>query len=294
MPTDSAKANMTNALVNMCSWDIRPFSSVEGAGFKNVIQIALDIGFASETPLLAEDLLQSRQTVKRNTMVRFDKGVLKLQVILRKHFIDNGRVAFSIDIWTNNATLTAYSANTLHMIDDNWVMHARIVSCDEFSEGTSHTAPTIHCDFVNNVRSFISWKEDEVTVQAVNRQVVVKSNATSNSNGVEGMSSQFELDLCYCHRLLTCINYVLRKQTRVVGGVKQPTTYLFYEKSELVFDTIDDAKALVTYMKKMLLNKKLNNKMKQDVATHFDGLLIMLQSMAVELATSIELLKKRK
>jgi hypothetical protein len=54
------------------------------------------------------------------------------------------------------------------MIDDNWVMHACIVSCDEFSEGTSHTAPTIHRDFVNNVRPFISWKEDEVTVQATN------------------------------------------------------------------------------------------------------------------------------
>jgi hypothetical protein len=44
----------------------------------------------------------------------------------------------------------------------------------------------------------------------------------------------------------------------------------------LVFDTIDDAKALATYMKKTLLNKKLNNKMKQDVATRFDDLLIML------------------
>ncbi len=61
-----------------------------------------------------------------------------------------------------------------------------------------------------------------------------------------------------------------------MGGVKQPTAYLFYEKSELVFDMIDDAKALVTYMKKTLLNKKLNNKMKQDVAMGFDGLLIML------------------
>jgi hypothetical protein len=62
----------------------------------------------------------------------------------------------------------------------------------------------------------------------------------------------------------------------VVGGVKQPAAYFFYEKSELVFDTIDDAKALVTYMKKTHLNKKLNNKMKQDVAMRFDGLLIML------------------
>jgi hypothetical protein len=34
--------------------------------------------------------------------------------------------------------------------------------------------------------------------------------------------------------------------------------------------------------------------MKQDMAMNFDGLLIMLQSVAVELTTSIELLKKRK
>jgi hypothetical protein len=84
-------------------------------------------------------------------MVRFDKGVLKVQVILRKHFIDNGRVAFSIDICTDNATQTTYNANTMHMIDDNWVMQAHVISCDEFNEGTSHTAPTIHRDFVNRV-----------------------------------------------------------------------------------------------------------------------------------------------
>jgi len=93
-------------------------------------------------------------------------------------------------------------------------------------------------------------------------QVVVKSDAASNNNGMEGMSSQFELDLCYCHRMSTCINYVLRKQTHVVGGVKQPAAYLFYEESELIFDTIDDVNELVMYMKKTLLNKKLNNKMK--------------------------------
>jgi hypothetical protein len=80
------------------------------------------------------------------------------------------------------------------MINNNWVMHTRVVSCDEFSEGTSHTSPTIHRDFVNSVRLFISWKEDEVMVQVANWQVVVKSDAASNNNRVEGMSSQFELD----------------------------------------------------------------------------------------------------
>jgi hypothetical protein len=67
---DHAKASMTNSLVNMCAYDIHSFAVVEGPGFHDVIQIALDIGFASKTPLLADDLLQSRQTIKRRTMDR--------------------------------------------------------------------------------------------------------------------------------------------------------------------------------------------------------------------------------
>jgi hypothetical protein len=108
------------------------------------------------------------------------------------------------------------------------------------------------------------------------------------------MLSQFELDLCYCHRISIVINYVLRKQTRQVDDVKQASVYLFYDESPFVYDTIDASNELVTYMKQMKLNKQLKNKMKQDVAMHFDGLLIMLQSVFVELDESTELLKKRK
>jgi hypothetical protein len=44
----------------------------------------------------------------------------------------------------------------MHLIDVNFIMHARIVSCDEFSEGTSHIAAAIHRDFFNSVRPFIT------------------------------------------------------------------------------------------------------------------------------------------
>ncbi|CAK9275811.1 unnamed protein product [Sphagnum jensenii] len=57
VPTDHAKANMTNSLINMCGYDIRPFAVVEGPKFHDVIQTALEISFASKTPLLANDLL---------------------------------------------------------------------------------------------------------------------------------------------------------------------------------------------------------------------------------------------
>jgi NTP pyrophosphatase (non-canonical NTP hydrolase) len=124
--------------------------------------------------------------------------------------------------------------------------------------------------------------------------VVVKSDAAGNNKGAEGMSLQFELDLCYCHRISIIINYVLRKQTLQVDNVKQAPIYLFYDESPFVYDTIDASKELVTYMKQTKLNKQLKNKMKQDVATRFDGLFIMLQSVSAELDESTELLKKRK
>ncbi|CAN5973852.1 unnamed protein product [Sphagnum jensenii] len=135
-----------------------PATPTAGPGFHDVIKTALDIGFASKTSLLADDSLQSRQTIKRRTMDRFEKG------IAHNHFQDNGRASFSTDIWTDNATQTTYSADTMHLIDVNFIMHARVVSCDEFSEGTSHTAVAIHRDFLNSVRLFITWKEENVTI----------------------------------------------------------------------------------------------------------------------------------
>ncbi|CAK9228453.1 unnamed protein product [Sphagnum troendelagicum] len=143
----------------------------------------------------------------------------------------------------------AYSVNTMHLFDVNFIMHARVVSYDEFSEGMSHTAAAIHNDFLNSVHLFIIWKEENVTVQAADWQMVVKSNAAGNNRGAEGLSSQFELDMCYCHCISIVINYVLRKQTRQMDDVKQAPIYLFYDESPFVYDTIDASKELVTYMK---------------------------------------------
>jgi hypothetical protein len=50
------------------------------------------------------------------------------------------------------------------------------------------TAAAIHRDFLNSVRPFITWKEENVTIQGADWQVEVKSNAAGNNRGAEGMS----------------------------------------------------------------------------------------------------------
>jgi hypothetical protein len=80
---------------------------------------------------------------------------------------------------------------------------------------------------------------------------------------------------------------------RAKWACKHAPIYLFSDESPFVYDTIDVLKELVTYMKQTKLNKQLKNKMKQDVATRFDGLLIMLQSVSAKRDESTELLEKR-
>jgi hypothetical protein len=65
-PSSHQKKKMLNALSDMCALDLRPFYTMSGAGFRGVIQQALDIGFESKTPLFADDVLCDRTTVKRN------------------------------------------------------------------------------------------------------------------------------------------------------------------------------------------------------------------------------------
>lgn len=87
-----------------------------------------------------------------------------------------------------------------------------------------------------------------------------------------------------CHRNARCIcvfAVAFRPPSAMYWGIRRTwctasNNHMHKYKSKIVFDMIDNSKALVTYMKQTYLNKELKHKMKQDVTTPFDGLLIML------------------
>ncbi|CAM6012271.1 unnamed protein product [Sphagnum balticum] len=51
------KKKMLNVLSDMCALDLWSFYTVSSAGFRGVVQQALDIGFESKTPLFADNVL---------------------------------------------------------------------------------------------------------------------------------------------------------------------------------------------------------------------------------------------
>jgi hypothetical protein len=63
-PSSHQKKKMLNTLSDMCALDLRPFYTVSGAGFRGIIQQALDIGFESKTPLFSDDVICDRTSVK--------------------------------------------------------------------------------------------------------------------------------------------------------------------------------------------------------------------------------------
>lgn len=98
----SSKESIKEGLLAFCCKDMRPFISVEGDGFKFLIQKAIDVG-AKNGRVKAEDVLISGVAVSSNVEVRYNTIKQKLISILNS--VEN--VCFVLDHFTHK-----YSPNT--------------------------------------------------------------------------------------------------------------------------------------------------------------------------------------
>ncbi len=89
------------------------------------------------------------------------------------------------------------------------------------------------------------------------------------------------------------MSFVLDKRTNIVNSKKSNPYYQFYVNAPAVFDMLDNCKVLVTYVKRVGLNKQLTPKLKQAVATRWDDILIMTNSIDCEFESHHETLALR-
>jgi hypothetical protein len=141
-PSSHQKKKMLNALLDMCALDLRPFYIMSGAGFRGIIQQALNIGFESKTPLFANDVLCDRTTVKRNCQSRKDSALELLLKDCKDHVVDGLMMGATTDLWMDDDSKKSYIFVTLHRIDEYFRLHDRTLAICEF-DGESHTAPNI-------------------------------------------------------------------------------------------------------------------------------------------------------
>jgi len=263
---------MLNALSDMCALDLRPFYTVSGAGFRGVIQQALDIGFESKTPLFADDVLCDRTTIKRNCQSCKDSALESLLEDCKDHVADGLMMGATTDLWTDDDSKKSYISVTLHRIDEYFRLHDRTLAVREF-DGESHTAPNILTNFNDIIEPFIML-DDEIRTDLI----VVNTDNASNNGGAGGLESKYTRILCADHKVDTCISYVLKKRTHEINGVRLPAFYEFEEEAPLVFNQITNCKKAVTAAKQGSFHKNISPKLQQEIVTRWYGLYIMLNS----------------
>jgi hypothetical protein len=253
-PSSHQKKKMLNVLSYMCTLDLRPFYTVSGAGFRGVIQQALDIGFDSKTPLFADDVLCDRTTVKRNCQSRKDSALESLLKECKDHVADDLMMGATTDLWTDDDSKKSYIFVTLHRIDEYFRLHDRTLAVREFG-GKSHIASNILANFNDIIEPFITL-DDEIRTDLI----VVNTDNASNNSGAGGLEFEYTRISCADHKVDTCISYVLKKRTREINGVRLPTFYEFEKEAPFVFNEITNYKKAVTTAKQGGFHKNISPK----------------------------------
>jgi hypothetical protein len=260
-PSSHQKKKMLNALSDMCAFDLRPFYTVSGTGFRGVIQQSLDIGFESKTPLFVDDVLCDWITVKRNCQSRKDSALESLLKDCKDHVTDGLMMSVTTDLWTNDDSKKSYISVTLHRIDEYFRLHDRTLAVREF-DGESHTVPNILANFNDIIEPFITL-DDEIRTNLI----VVNTDNASNNGGARGLESEYTRISCADHKVNTCISYVLKKRTREINGVRLPAFYEFEEEAPLVFNQITNCKKAITAAKQGGFHKNISPKLQQEIVT---------------------------
>ncbi|KAI2513758.1 hAT family C-terminal dimerization region [Fragilaria crotonensis] len=196
----------------------------------------------------------------------------------------------TLDIWTEPLTSIAYLSVTMHYIDANFKHNARTLQVDQFPD-VSHTAKAVLAEFKKCIIPFTG--EFSNMNGPFKKQIRVTTDHASNNSGQDGLPSEFDWIGCADHSISTCVSFILDKRTKIVNGKRSKPFYQFYEEAPAVFDLLENCKELITYVKRVGLNKHLTPKLQQGCPTRWNSILIMTNSIACEFNRHYETLASR-
>lgn len=108
---------MLSAASLYCARDIRPYSAVEGSGFRQLIQTAISIG-SKYGNLCAEEILPSRTTVASYCHQTAQEGRTKLVEKINDFIAQHGLIGVTTDMWTEAYKKKNFVSVTVHMLEE--------------------------------------------------------------------------------------------------------------------------------------------------------------------------------
>lgn len=239
----------------MLFFSCRPFSIIEGEGFKALATKLISIGARYGKVDDIGQVLPCATTVSRH----LGDIVTKEKAKLCRELVSVNQFGVTTDLWTHQHTNDSYVTVTVQYIKD-WKLRSCILATRPMNE--RHTA--------ENVRNAVKGVLEEFS--ALRPGNVYVSDNASNMKAAFRDNTWFG---CACHNLNLVLSHGLQANTSSDSedGLPQEITEL-----------IDICKELVTLAKRTKLNSQLETTLKQCVVTRWNSILTTLKSVSSNLA----------
>jgi len=275
--TQSIKEKFQRSCLEFIVCDLRPLHAIEGRGFTNLVQTAINVG-AMIGSCSAEELIPSRRTVKRKMATETNVNTENLKAMLLSAIKQNCIIGITTDMWQDQKHRN-YVSLTGHFFDDK--LQSKVLSVFEFQDDAK-TGENIKKNIISALKRF------GVTSNMLMDNIYFVTDEGSN---VKLALSCYHRQPCVCHNISTVLKHTLQldKLSKSVNPMQVGDPEM--EFVELIRKTVNATKALATYCKKSSLNNKLSSSIKQCNETRWNSLLVMLKSLQKVEAEVKDLLK---
>ena len=248
------KDKMTDACVKMCSVDLRPFSVVNGPGFKNVAQSLIEVG-AKFGNVNAEEVLPHSPTISRKTCVVAEKVREKFLPEV-KEALEMKSCAFDADMWSDKYTKTAYLTTTAQYVTEDFKLKSLVLFTVDFPAEQAKTGA--------NIRKFSTTALEKLYISEADIEHVTHLT-NGGANMISAYASRNRLP-CTAHNLATVLRHLLDEKFLRLNAPS-------------VMTSLEVARNIVTYIKRSGLCKLLPHSVKTMIEVRWDTVVEMLTSL---------------
>lgn len=239
------KKETLNVLSKWVIEDCRPFSSVSGSRFKEIVKHFIKIGATYGECVDVDDMLPDATTISRKCQKEAEECKANISKEL-KEVVCSGGVSITTDLWTDNYVKRTFLGATLHYQKEYQTVDIILgIKSMDFQRSTS-----------TNVLQKLTSLLKEFDIDNMERIKFVTDRGT---NIVKALENNIRLN-CSCHLFAN----VLKKS--------------FDETIDLA-DLITACKKIVKYFKKANMQHKLNTSLKNPCDTRWNSNYTMCKSV---------------
>ena len=205
LPLESPRAReVTKALVNFITHDLRPVSVVDGDGFRRFVETLDPTYPVPSRSYIGEKITQHFELAKES---------------LKKMLAELSGVGITTDLWTSR-NQRSYMTVTTHFFDSDWVLHSRPLNTKEVDG--SHTADRIRNALEEEVKEWGIVREDGNATKLV---AIATDNAANMKAAVEPMDAPHIPCLGHTVNLAVKAGLATPRASRLRAKVKRVVEY---------------------------------------------------------------------